>query len=89
MLFQHISRLVLVLHPGNEGYRLLLLSSNGAKDGSGGNSETELLKFPYEEDYILSCIDAQVWPYGPSCGKNTFMFSGEYLNFVKQVRLWG
>ena len=86
MLFQHISRLVLVLHPGNEGYRLLLLSSNGAKDGSGGNSETELLKFPYEEDYILSCIDAQVWA---KLWENTFMFSGDHLNFVKQVRLWG
>ena len=48
-----------MLHPGNEGYRLLLLSSNGANDGSGGSSETELLKFPYEEDYLLSCIDAQ------------------------------
>ena len=62
-LFQHISRLVLVLHPGNEGYRLLLLASNGAKDGSGGSSETELLKFPYEEDYLLNCIDAQARPY--------------------------
>ena len=57
--FQHISRLVLVLHPGNEGYRLLILSSNGALDGGGGNAETELLKFPYEEDYLLNCIDAQ------------------------------
>ena len=48
-----------MLHPGNEGYRLLLLASNGAKDGNGGSSEIELLKFPYEEDYLLNCIDAQ------------------------------
>ncbi len=80
----HISRLVLVLHPGNEGYRLLLLSSKE------GGAETELLRFPYEEDYLLGCVDAQELPVSlldlleASC--NDLFYSGCVIVEVRDLR---
>jgi hypothetical protein len=78
-----LSRLVLVLHPGNDGYRVLLVSS---KD----DSETELLKFPYEEDYLLNCVDAQELPASlldlleASC--NDLFYSGCVVVEVRDLR---
>ena len=66
---QLLNRLILTLHPGNRGYTCHLgLTAKAAKkcelpvNGAQGLVEAELLKLPYEEDYLLNYVDAQELP---------------------------
>lgn len=66
---QLLNRLILTLHPGNRGYTCHLgLTAKAAKkcelpaNGAQGLVEAELLKLPYEDDYLLDYIDAQELP---------------------------
>ena len=49
-----LTRLVITLHPGDEGYRLSLHTGPGP--------EIELAKYGYEDTEVLDCVDSQEVP---------------------------
>ena len=49
-----LARLVITLHPGDEGYSLALHNQHGG--------ETELARYGYEDTEILECVDSQEIP---------------------------
>ena len=50
-----LTRLVITLHPGDEGYRLSLHTGPGP--------ETELARYGYEDTEVLDCVDSQEVPF--------------------------